>query len=165
MLFQRQAHQVPQAVRILGIILCWPDVVNSLRGNVFSIAGKLSASVPVSSQRLLSQPAPAFVFSRIVKAHRQKEKPEPPCKGEGSGSMAQAQIISCQAKQKARATNPRWGLWLRLNGSGSQFAQAKSACTSCKTKESLSGWCCPGCAAASWHRRSGTRPVLLLLVL
>ena len=63
MFFQRQADQVPQAVRVLGIVLRRPDVMDGLRGNVFAIASRLSASVPISSQRLFSQSPPAFVFS------------------------------------------------------------------------------------------------------
>ena len=70
----RQAQEVPQAVRILGIVLRRPDVMHDLRLLAASVPCRLAASVAVAPQRQHAQTLPALIFSRIIK-HSKKKYP------------------------------------------------------------------------------------------
>lgn len=108
----RQADEIPEAICILGIVLGRPDMVHHLGWLGTAIACRFPAAVPISPQRGLTQPAPAFVFPRIVKAHRQQKRAQAQCQHIGSGSKAQALDVQLwSACRDCRTAGTRSAPW------------------------------------------------------
>lgn len=59
----RQAHEVPETVRILRVILGRPDVMHHLRRLAPTVPGRFPAPISVPPERSHAQPLPALVLS------------------------------------------------------------------------------------------------------
>ena len=59
----RQAHEVPETVRILRVILGRPDVMHHLRRLAPTVPGRFPAPISVPPERQRAQPPPALVLS------------------------------------------------------------------------------------------------------
>lgn len=64
----RQAEQIPEAVRILGIIFSWPNVMHSCCLHDLAISGRIPTSELVTPQRQRSNSLPPLVRAAVVKA-------------------------------------------------------------------------------------------------
>lgn len=59
----RQAHEVPETVRILRVVLGRPDVMHHLRRLAPTVPGRFPAPISVPPERQRAQPPPALVLS------------------------------------------------------------------------------------------------------